>query len=311
MSPLIRPYLSVMLSAMIYGVCPTLMKVTYAFGGSGVYSAFLTCLISLPLLAMWARGIRAPLRVSGQDLRKIAVLLLGACPTSVFLYTSYSYIPVGLATTIHFIFPCVIALYLRVFWHERLKREQIIALALVFAGLFVLGFQAIGGGGLAGILLAALSGFTWAFYMVYIQKSGLTRLPLPVLNFYISFGNVVCSGFLCLAGGKMVLFRTPFLWLVVVFTALIHRVAANALYQWGMRALPPLSVGILSTLEPLTSILVGTLVLGEGLTAKQASGVVLILSGIVYHMIGTRRTRAKEKPNGRAREGHRFLPGRH
>ena len=213
------------------------------------------------------------------------LLLLGACPTSLLLYSSYSYLPVGLSTTLHFIFPLVMAVYLRIFYRERLKKNQVFCLVLTLLGLAMASSSSFGGGSFPGIVLAVASGFTWAFYMVYIQKSGLTALPPAVLNFYLCLGNLVTSGLFCLATGNLVLYSANWVWSVVLVTALLQRILANILYQLGMRHISPLSTGILSTFEPLTSILFGALYLKEHLLPFQLAGAFLILCAICANVL--------------------------
>lgn len=288
--------LLVMGSAIIYGVSPTLMKVTFAYGGNGLLSTFYTSLFALPMLWLWAKWAHVSLRVDRKLFGKIALLSLGTWPTSLLLYSSYAFIPVGMATTLHFVFPVVTAIYLTVFWHEKFSPMNIVALALAVAGIVCMSANGLPGGSLIGILLALSSGFAWAFYIVYVEKSGLSQQHPALINFYMALANAIFAGIACMiTAGKIALYPSLAIWVLVVFNALIHRVAGNAMFQVGVRSTSAFSASIFSTFEPVTSIIVGVLFLGERFNATQIAGLVLILGGIVCNVFAGRGGEATDQ----------------
>lgn len=283
--------LLVMGSAIIYGISPTLMKVTFAYGGNGLLSTFYTSIFSLPMLWLWARMAHVSLLVDRAMFGRIALLSLGTWPTSLLLYSSYVFIPVGMATTLHFVFPVVTAIYLTVFCHEKFGLMNIVALLLAVGGIVCMSANGLSGGSLIGILLALSSGFTWAFYIVYVEKSGLSDQHPALLNFYMALANAVFAGIACMiTEGRIALYTALPIWGLVVFNALIHRVAGNAMFQLGIRGTSAFSASIFSTFEPVTSIIVGVLFLGERFNAAQIAGLVLILGGIVCNVFAGRRS---------------------
>ena len=292
--------LLVMGSAIIYGISPTLMKATFAFGGNGLLSTFYTSLFSLPFLWLWARMARQRLCVGRSVMMKMAVLSLGTWPTSLLLYSSYLFIPVGMATTLHFVFPVVTAIYLSVFYHERFGLMNMAALLLAVGGIACMSLQGFSGGSLMGIVLALSSGCTWAFYLVYVDRSGLSQQPPAVLNFYMALANTVFAGLACfMTAGGIGLYTALPIWLLVVLNAFIHRVAANAMFQLGIRQTNAFAASIFSTFEPVTSVIVGVLFLKEQINAAQIAGRVLILSGIVCNVLAGKQKQVTEQARTR------------
>lgn len=288
--------LLVMGSAVIYGISPTLMKVTFAFGGNGLLSTFYTSLFSLPFLYLWARMTKQSLRAERDTFIKMAILSLGTWPTSLLLYSSYLFIPVGMATTLHFIFPVATAIYLTVFYHERFGMLNIAALVLAVGGIVCMSANALSGGSFIGILLALASGLTWGFYIVYVEKSGLTRQHPSMLNFYMAAANALFAGIASLISeGKIALYTSLPIWMLVIFNAFIHRVAGNAMFQIGIRRTSAFSASIFSTFEPVVSIIVGVLFLRERFNAAQIAGLVLILSGIVCNVFAGKKNEVTEQ----------------
>ena len=272
-------------STIIYGAIPTLMKITFPYGGNGILSTLYTCLFALPVLFLWMRREKVSLRVSPKIAKKLLILSLGTCPTSIMLYLSYSYLPVGMATTLHFIYPVAAAVYLFVFYHERFSLANLCALVMAFTGVFCLSASHLQGGNIIGMILAVGSGLTWAFYIVYLDRSGLASLPPCQLNFYMALANCVVSAILSVVMGKFAVYSAAFIWPIVIVTGLLQRVVANALFQLGLSGTKAFATSILSTFEPLTSLFVGTLFLNESLTPVQMIGTVIILGAILINLI--------------------------
>jgi len=281
-------------SAVIYGISPAMMKVTFAYGGSGLLSTLYTSLFSLPFLFLWARFSHRSLRLDKKTFGRMALLSLGTWPTSLLLYSSYSFIPVGMSTTLHFVYPVAAALYLTVFFRERFGPLNILSLILVVGGMVCIGAASLTGGSLIGMLLAFGSGLTWGFYIVYLEKSGLGKLPACVLNFYMASANALFAAIACLiADGHIGLYTYMPIWLLVIVNAVFHRVAGNGLFQIGIRQTDAFSASIFSTFEPVVSVLLGVLLLGERFSFSQMAGLVLILGGILCNVLAGRRPKAQ------------------
>ena len=95
----------VFLSAVVFGFTPVLANLSYAGGNNGVNMAFLRALIPLPVMVLLGRMTSPGFRPSPRQWR---IGLLAGCLNfgcSLMLYSSYSYIPVGIATTLHFLYP--------------------------------------------------------------------------------------------------------------------------------------------------------------------------------------------------------------
>ena len=109
------------LSAVLFGLMPVGASWIYAWGGDPVTLTFYRNLMVVPVLlaAMKAEGI------SFRTTRREAALLLLVgigfrASTTLMLYQSYLYIPTGVATTLHFLYPLLTALVCRLGFRERL-----------------------------------------------------------------------------------------------------------------------------------------------------------------------------------------------
>ena len=279
----LKASLLVMGSAVLYGICPTMIKWTYAYGTNGLLSTFYICLFALPFLFGWTRCAHISLRVDRRTLGKLLLLALGSSATSLMLYSSFAFIPVGMSTTLHFVYPVMVAAYLFLFFGQRLGGLRLGALALTAAGILCQSLQSLTGGNLLGIVLAVLSGMTWAFYMVFMEKSGLHTLHASVLNFYMALANAVCAGLACLVTHQFASLSGVRVWLVLALIAFLQRVAANAMFQVGLRGTGSFLAGIFSTFELVASVFAGVVALHERFLPTQILGMALILAGIAIN----------------------------
>ena len=143
-------------SAVIFGITPVLSKLTYSMGSNASMAACFRGLLSLPVLLCILLALRIPLKITRHQLVSVIVCgLVGSTATAITLGISYNYIPVGMATTLHFIYPVLTTAASVVFLKEKLYRYKVVALVLATAGIATFMEP---GGSLIGILLALSSG---------------------------------------------------------------------------------------------------------------------------------------------------------
>lgn len=130
-----RGILLTMLSAVTFGFAFTLGPMTYGEAGSNpVTLTFLRNFLSLPVLLaiLWYQGIS--LQVSVKELWSLTILGgIGNAVTTLMLFIAFSLIDVGVATTIHFIYPVFVTIGCVLFYKERLGLQKFIALLIAAA----------------------------------------------------------------------------------------------------------------------------------------------------------------------------------
>ena len=172
------------LSALLFGVTPLLGRLTYGMGSNALTLTFYrNALVILPIFLL-LRLRKISLRISPRQLATVlAVGILGRGFTTLMLYDSYRFVGIGIATTLHFLYPVFVAVLCRVVFHDRLGRVRLAA--LVLAGIGVLCFLERDSGPVsgAGLALATISGFTYACYMVCTEKTVIREMdPLSLIQ---------------------------------------------------------------------------------------------------------------------------------
>lgn len=270
-----------LVSAFIYGITPVIASYAYRGGINGVTLTFLRSSAALPLLWFIIRADKRPMRIGKKTVRQIFVLgVVGGSLPIILLYWSYKYIATGLATTLHFIYPLIIVLASAVIYREKVNSVVLSAVMLVTVGIFM--FSDISAvSDKTGIILALLSGVFYSFYVIYIVHSGLDKMDYMVLTFYVMIAVSVSTLIFGLVIGEIDFKFSALSWSMSVLLSLLATLVAMPLFQIGVRLEGAATAGILSTLEPITSIIAGMLFLGESITTGKLIGSSMILFGIL------------------------------
>ena len=276
-----KGFVATVVSATFFGFVPMMTKVISSGGGSMLLAALYRFLFSLPVLYIYLKVKKTSMAITKRQVLDIVIItLFGYGGTTILLFSSYDYIPLGMATTIHFTYPVFTILGCLIFLRAKVKLQKIIAVALSFAG--ILCFYS-GGGDISvkGIGLAFISGMTYAFYTVYLKQSSLFDMePLKLIFYLNAAGSVMMIAFVVATDG-FTLDMTATAWIVAVVLAVSTSFLGVRGYQAGVKLIGPESTAILSTFEPITSVIVGILVYSEALTASRLIGCLCILASVV------------------------------
>lgn len=274
-----KGYFLTILSAIIFGFTPILAKITYSMGSNGITMAFLRHLFVIPILFLIIKLQKVPYKITIHQLKNICLIgIVGNALTVAALYTSYSYIQVGSATVLHFLYPMFVSLIC--FFYYKGKLSKAVKICLVIASIGILFFIELGGSSFLGLFLALFSGITFAYYMVGIEKLGLQTLNPYVLNFYFAIVISISLLLIGLISGQLNL-ELPiqaygYSLLIAVLTSIIGIICL----QQGVRYLGAATASILSMFEPVTSVIFGIFILHEQLTIAKAIGCLIILGAI-------------------------------
>ena len=273
--------LATMASAAFFGFIPLFVKTICAGGGNTVSAAFYRFFLSLPVLYLYLRSQGVSMEITGKQLAKITLItMFGYGGTAVLLFSSYNFIPSGMSTTIHFMYPVFTILGCMIFLKEKVSSLKILCVALCFSGVLLF-YNSEGGGNLPGMGLAFVSGITYAFYTIYLGKSGLQEMGSLKLIFYMNAVAAAMILIMALLTEQFTVQMTPLAWGTAIFFASATSLIGVLGYQIGVRYIGPQSAAILSTFEPITSVIIGILVYQETFTPRTILGCLCILASVV------------------------------
>lgn len=277
----LKGYLFAILSAVIYGLMPLMASHIYADGVNAMTLVLLRNLLALPVLAVLAFCQQKTLKVPAKALGGMAFLAaFGCCITPVLLFSSYHYIPSGTATTIHFVYPAIVVLIGIVFLKKKAQLGTVLSLVLCVGGICLFykpGADFHWGG--AG--LALLSGVTFAIYVAMLPVLRSQQVKGFLFTFYIALCSTVMMAIACVATDNLVLPQSLAGWGWCLLFALGVTAGAVVLFQQGTFCIGPERASILSTFEPITSVVVGVVFMEEVIGLRDYVGIALVLAASV------------------------------
>lgn len=222
------------------------------------------------------------------------LLLLGVLFTSssLSLFESYNYIASGLATTLVFLYPVLVAIIM-VFLRVVPSWPVWLAIAATFVGVIIMtqsdASQTINP---VGVTLSIASALFYALFIIIINRSkAIANISNTLLTFYaLAVGAVI---FLC----KIVYSGIPITagiesgsdWLNIVWLALLPTIVSTTTLAIATRNIGATKASVLGVFEPITAILVGTLMFGEPLTANIIIGISIAIVAVTFMILVTKR----------------------
>ncbi|MDE6490787.1 MAG: EamA family transporter, partial [Muribaculaceae bacterium] len=208
--------------------------------------------------------------------------------SSLSLFFSFKFMDVGIASTLLFIYPVMVAVIMSVFFHERVTSTIVSAIVLALIGV---GMLCQGDNGATinaiGISLVMMSSLAYAIYMVAVQKIRID-MPTEKLTFYVL---IVCSIVILIhsaimPGTSVEILAGAKAWGWALFLAIVPTVMSIDLANVALREIGSTPTAIMGALEPLTAVMIGATVFGEPITLRLSVGIVLILGSVMLVIAG-------------------------
>ena len=249
--------------------------------------SFIVLLFALVLLRGWKR-LRLPLA----DFRRMFVLgILGVAASNYLYYLAIQRTNVATAIILQYTAPILVLLYTVARGLQKPTMRRVGAVALAVTGIaLVIGIFGSGGFRLdaIGVFAALGAAFSFAFYNVgghsilarYDRWTVLLYVILSAALFWMVVNPPWKIAAAHYSAGQ---------WLFLLVFSLISVLAPFALYFAGLQHLEPTRAIVVSCLEPVFSIVIAALTLGEVMKPLQAVGIALVLVAIVVVQLPDRK----------------------
>ena len=256
---------------------PLMAKHIYADGANSLTLVFLRNTLALPGLAMMAFREQKTLRISLSQLGRVTLISFFGCTvTPILLFSSYRYMASGTATVFHFVYPAVVVLAGILFLRKKATLSSIGSIVLCMLGI-ALFYDPKETVSLTGSVLALSSGLTFATYILLlpgIRKHGISGF---LFSFYVAAASALMTFLICLFTGQLAFPQSIIGWGLCLLFALSVTMCAVYLFQQGTFLIGGEKASILSTLEPITGIVIGILVFQETASISTLIGSALVI----------------------------------
>jgi DME family drug/metabolite transporter len=300
----VRGYLYIASAAFLWGVAAALGRAAFTgrllprgqtlrpidpliLSQSRATFSFIVLLFALALLRGWKR-LRLPLA----DFRRMFVLgILGVAASNYLYYLAIQRTNVATAIILQYTAPILVLLYTVARGLQKPTMRRVGAVALAVTGIaLVIGIFGSGGFRLdaIGVFAALGAAFSFAFYNVgghsILARNDRWTVLLYVILSASLFWMVVNPPWKIAAAHY-----SAGQWLFLLVFSLISVLAPFALYFAGLQHLEPTRAIVVSCLEPVFSIVIAALTLGEVMKPLQAVGIALVLVAIVVVQLPDRK----------------------
>lgn len=275
----IKGYALAALAAAAYGTNPAFAIPLYEQGMNPNSVLFFRYLFGIPLIAlvMAARGV--PFRLSREEMGPTAILGILMAFSSLALFESYKYINSGIASTLLFVYPVMVAVMMIFFFHEKMRMSVVLCLVIMSVGLILL-MKPQGEITLSpfGCLLVMVSALTYALYIIFVNVSKVIKaIPTSKLLFYVlACGSAVYLAMMPL-GNELTLPTKESGWLNLTALAVIPTLLSLTCTTKAIQLIGSTPTAILGALEPVSAVLLSVTVIGQSLTPRDVAGGILII----------------------------------
>ncbi|WP_372751957.1 DMT family transporter [Labilibaculum sp.] len=282
--------LMVLLSAIFFGLLPFFAIKTYAEGFDINNLLLYRYSFAFVLIGLFCVYKKISVRINKKQLLLLLMAaFVGTMMTTYTLFLSYKYISSGLASTLHFVYPIITLVLAGIIYKEKLTPKKIIALILSFLGIAML---SVGSGltiNLTGVLWALVSGFFYALYILSLANAELKKISPFVVVFWV-FGITALLFFgKCLFADGIITSLSGKALFYILNLSFWSTFLAAVLFYLGMKYIGPGNASLLSTLEPLTGVMVGAFVFNEVLDLKSILAISLILTSVLIVVQGSKK----------------------
>lgn len=280
------------ITGITYGLNPLFAIPLMKDGESVEAILFFRYAIAALLLGLFLALARHGFRVSWRQSAVLMLLGLLFSSSSLLLFEAYRFIPSGLATTLVFLYPVMVALIMAALG-KRPSWPVWLSIAATFGGVAIMTGGAGGGSlDLRGILLSVGSALTYALFIVIVNRSRvIADVSDSLLTFYaLTVGSFVFLFFMLGSGVDVTAGLGSCLsWLNLLGLAILPTIVSTATLAVATRRIGATKTSVLGVFEPITAIAIGAMVYGEPLTPGIIAGISISVVAVTYMICVTKR----------------------
>jgi drug/metabolite transporter (DMT)-like permease len=269
--------LYIIISAAAFGTLAIFGRYAYASGLDTFTLLFLRFTIAALLMGGLLALRREPLPRGSVLVRLAGMGGIGYVAQSFCYLTAIKYASAGLVALLLYLYPAMVALLSVLFLKERITRLKVVALLVALTGTALT--VSPQGGQWQGILLAIGGAGIYSVYI--IVGAGVMKQVSPLQSSTVIFASagLVYAGLTAIDGARFPADAAG--WGAIIGMVLVATIIAVTAFLAGLKRIGPTDASMLSTLEPVVTVLLAAVLFAERLDAVSLLGGGLILSAVI------------------------------
>lgn len=293
-----KGYLFGLLSSISYGLIPLFILPIKKANFSIDTTLFYRFLFSALIVGIYLIIKKQSFKIQLNQIPSLIILgiLYGISADALFL--AYDYLTAGIASTLLFVYPLIVAIIMAVFFQEKITVSTILAIIFVLAGVFLLSFTdgefKLNPIGLGIVFTSALG---YALYIVVVNKSKAKEMKGFTLSFYSFLFTVIYYAI------KMIFLKQSFALPSInlafnFFTfAFVTTVISSIALIYAIKNIGSTATSILGAFEPVVAVAISVIIFGENFSFSLALGIFMIILGVILNVVGDTYQQRKKRMN--------------
>lgn len=278
-----KGYINGVIGAASYGTNPLFALPLYALGFGASSVLFYRYLFASLIYFLWLKFVKKiSLKINAKEALFLFLLGFMFSLSSITLFMAFNYIESGIACTILFVYPVMVAVIMAVFFKEKITLPIICAIGLTCSGILLLYSGGTGATiNLYGTVLVLLSALLCALYMVGVKTiPAVKHIRGDKQTFYVTlFGitvYILSTKFLT----NLQMLNSPKAFLFTLGLAIFPTIISLETINIAIKFIGSTKTAILGALEPLTATVLGILLFGESISLTKIIGMLLVFGGV-------------------------------
>ena len=279
----LKGYIAGIIAAVAYGTNPLGALFLYREGFNPPSVIFYRFTFAVIILAIILLVQKVPFKITKYEFKVLLSLGVLFAASALSLYTSFKHLDSGVASTILFAYPVMVAVIMAVFFKEKASMMMILSIVLSIIGILLL-YQGDGEAKMSlwGVILVLISSLTYAVYIVVVNRTRISMPPFKMTFYIMAFAAIIIGIYsFCVPGSRLMAIPswTAFGWICMV--AIVPTIIAMTMLNIGILNAGSTPTAILGALEPVTAVCISVLVFDGLFTARLVCGIVLILTAVL------------------------------
>lgn len=282
-----KGYLLGAIAAATYGMNPLFALPLYKDGMDPTSVLFFRYLFAIAILGIMIKARGRSFRIARKESLPLIVMGVLVAVSSLTLFQSYTYMAAGIASTILFVYPIMVAIIMALFFKEKITIQTVICILFALGGIALL-YQGEDGATLhpMGVLMVMISALSYAIYIVGVNQSSLKQMATVQLTFYVLvfgfFIFLISSRF----GTQLILPSKWYMWGNLIALAALPTAVSFICTTQAVQYIGSTPTAILGALEPVTAVIFGVTLFGESLTPRLILGILMIILAVTLIIAG-------------------------
>ena len=286
MSDTLKGYLFALVSALTYGMIPLFMiplkKLDFFSVDTALFYRFL--IAAILILGYLVFYQKESVKINLKEGFVLSVLGLFYALSAEFLFIAYDFLSPGIASTIFFIYPIIVALILGIFFKEKITLATTISLLIVVVGVGVLSIKDNFEINYIGLFVSLLGALMYALYMIIVNKTKIKASGVKVSFYSMVFASLFFLVKTLVLGNSVVIPSLEIGTHLALFSLITTALSVVSLV-YAIKYIGSTPTAIMGSVEPVVAVMISVGLFDETLTFSLIAGVIIIISGVLIDVV--------------------------